>query len=82
MPANAGVARDVFPPAAVGVNRLGPDDSLRLSATAVLVVRASDRSEHAEHHGVESCEHAGRELVAWSRIEAQRLRDDNVQGQG
>jgi hypothetical protein len=31
---------------------LGPGDSLRLSATAVLVVLAGDRGEHVEHHGI------------------------------
>jgi hypothetical protein len=52
---------------ALVASRLGLDDSLRLSATAVLVYLAGDRGEHVEHHGVEGGEHASRELVARRR---------------
>jgi hypothetical protein len=49
---DAGVARGIFRPAAVSASRLGLDDSLRLSAAAVLV--ASNGGKHIEHHGVET----------------------------
>ena len=40
---------------------------LGLSPAPVLVVLASDRGEHVEHHGVEGGEHARGELVAGRR---------------
>jgi hypothetical protein len=43
---DAGVARGIFRPAAVSASRLGLDDSLRLSAAAVLVVLASNGGKH------------------------------------
>src|ERR1700733_8066008 len=60
-----GVAVFVLRPAAVLAFSLRLDDALRLAPTALLVVLASYRGEHVEHHAVEGGEHAGRELVAW-----------------
>jgi hypothetical protein len=38
-----------------------------LAAAPVVIVLASDRGEHVQHHGVEGGKHAGRELVARRR---------------
>jgi hypothetical protein len=64
---DAGVARGIFRPTAIGAGRLGLSDPLRLAAASIVIVLASDRREHVKHHGVESCEHAGREIIARSR---------------
>jgi hypothetical protein len=50
--------------AAIGPSRFRLGKALRLAAAAIVIVLASDRGEHVEHHRVESGEHAGRELVA------------------
>ena len=56
-----------FRPASIVTVTLRLGDPLRLSAASVVIVFAGDGGQHVEQHGVDGCEHAGRELIGGRR---------------
>ena len=64
---DGGVAGLVFGAPFIEACCLGFGRAFRLPATPILIVLASDRREHIQHHGVDGCEHPASELVGGCR---------------